>query len=156
MVAQLGPVGSVEPRIEAQDGSVGAQLGKAGKEHGGIHHHSRKAYLLLCEQVGHHKESGDGAYQHTQVIGQGPFDTLFCYDTHDTIRRTHYDVSAIKFTMPVTKCKSTTFFRNFDFCGTNYFGISKFICIFAIRYFCREECSHPRKFLNANILTFYR
>ena len=68
--------------IEPQDGGIGAELGKAGKEHGGVDHDTGEAYLFLCQEVGHYEKCGDGAYEDSQIVGQGSFDALFCNDSH--------------------------------------------------------------------------
>ena len=61
---------------------IGAKLSQTREEHGGINHDSGETDLLLSKTVGKDKESGEETYRHPKVIGQCPFYTLTCYNTH--------------------------------------------------------------------------
>ena len=103
-----------EPREEAHDGGVGAQLRYGREEHGGIHHHARQSHLLGGQHAGEHEEGGDEPYRHPQVVGHRPLDALSRYDTHNSIT-THlvafYCARVLFFSLPASLQPSSSRFR---------------------------------------------
>ena len=78
--------GVFESGIEAENGGVGTQLGKAGKKHGGIDHYACETNFLLSEQVGDHKEGCHSPNEDSQIVGQSAFNALFSNYTHSLFR----------------------------------------------------------------------